>query len=204
MIITIANTKGGVGKSTTTLNLAVMRALAGKRVLVADTDRQGILSMALAQREAGPILPFARLPEGDQLRQQVKLATPDYDDVFIDVGASDTRTLRVALALADFILVPVVPRTFDVWGTDGFGDLLGDVQAAAPDVVIRGFVNRAEKRGGDNAAACGALEGLQMLPAMVSDYKTVSNLAGQGLAAVEGKLAAAADQYKALYSAIFP
>ena len=95
MIITLGHTKGGVGKSTLALNIAIERLRAGVDTLIVDGDpRQTSISKAIGVRaDAGfaPAVPCIVLDDAKALRHQIGLLKSKYQNIVIDVGGR-TRT----------------------------------------------------------------------------------------------------------------
>ena len=89
MILTVGNTKGGVGKTTLAVNLAIARALAGRDVWLIDGDRQGTAQSAIGIRaETGytPGIACSMYPDGSILRSQVQQQAGKFDELIIDAG----------------------------------------------------------------------------------------------------------------------
>jgi chromosome partitioning protein len=128
-IITIANEKGGAGKSTVAFHLCVALADAGRKVLAIDLDRrQRTLSNALTNREGTARRLNTALPtprhlvlghdSGSMLLQEMVRVGHDCDTVVIDAPGYDSPIARRAIALADTLVTPVNGSFADV-------DLLG-------------------------------------------------------------------------------
>lgn len=206
-IIAVLNTKGGVGKTTTALNLVVGRARQGRNVLAVDGDRQGSLLTALTNRsDREPIVAVAQYVDGQALRQQVQRAVTQYDDIVIDAGGRDNTALRAALLLADKVIIPFLPRSFDVWALDDMNALLAEARAIK-DVEAWALLTMADARGNDNAAASEAVpEGVQLMLVTVGRRKVFADAAGAGMSVLElpgNRDAKAVAELQALLSAVF-
>jgi chromosome partitioning protein len=188
MIVAVLNTKGGVGKTTTALNLAIGRALAGCDVLAVDGDRQGSLVGAFANRRPNlPPVAVAHYTDGKMLHQQVALATRKYSDIVIDAGGRDSTALRAALLLADLVLIPFQPRSFDVWALDDMAELVAEV-GAIRDVRAMAFLAMADARGHDNLDAAREVPGgIEYLEASIGRRKAIADAAGVGEAVIESR-----------------
>lgn len=199
MILTIANTKGGVGKSTLAVNIAVERARLGKRVWLVDGDRQGSSQTAILIRsEAGiePGLACSHFPDGPILRTQVLQQKSNFDEVIIECGGRDSTAMRAALTLTDILLVPFVPGSFEVWAMEDVVNLVRDARSVRDGLTALSLLNRADPnpRSNDNADMLDAMrdynEDIQLLDHTIRQRKVFAAAAGSGRSVSELKLRA--------------
>ncbi len=195
MILTVGNTKGGVGKTTLAVNIAIARALAGRDVWLIDGDRQGTAQTAIAIRaEAGhaPGIACATYPDGATLRSQVQQQRTKFDDIIIDAGGRDSTALRAALILSDVLLVPIQPRSYDVWALDDIAKLIDEARAVRDGLRAYVVLNcadpgEASTDNADAAAAVARLPQFEFLETPIRRRKSFANAGGQGLSVLEAK-----------------
>lgn len=190
-IITVGSTKGGVGKTTLALNIAIARALAGRDVWLIDADRQGTASTALAIRgEAGklPAIATAHYPDGGQLRTQLTHQRNKFQDIVIDAGGRDSTALRAALVLSDLVLVPFQPRSIDVWAVADIAALIEEARSMRDGLQALAILNMADTAGSDNEDAAAALAdypAIEYLDTPIRRRKSIANAAGNGMSVLE-------------------
>lgn len=184
MIVGIFNTKGGVGKSTLALNLAAGFSAEGS-VLLVDGDRQGTLLTALGERpETAHPIGSAHWPDGKLLRSQVAQAAKHYSNIVIDAGGRDSTAMRAGLMVCDVVLIPFLPRSFDVWAVRDMAQLVSEAHSMRDGLQTWAILNEADAQGSDNLEAAEAIkeiDGINYLDARVGRRKALADLAGNGL-----------------------
>ena len=205
MVITVASTKGGVGKSTIAVNLAVEAARDGKRVLLVDSDIQGSSIGFRAARERDDIKAMSIITS--TLHRDLG-DFKNFDCIIVDVGGRDTGVFRSALLAADIVIVPVLPSQYDIWAA---ADNVENIRLARVVKEIKAFflfnqVIQGTKISGEATAALEEIigdDGIRLMESQLVSRVAYKNSISKGLGVSEyepnGKAAA---EMHALYDEI--
>lgn len=163
-IITIAQQKGGSGKTTLAAHLAVALGAGNTRVALLDCDPQGSLGEWFEAREGtlgedATGLDF-RTASGWGARREARSLARDYDIVVIDTPPKSDIESRPAIEAASLVAVPVQPTPIDLWATqatlemiakEGVGSLIV-INRALPRVALTQEMSEAIRALGHPAA----------------------------------------------------
>lgn len=186
MITVIANLKGGTGKSTIAFNLSLWVAKnRNTYVSVYDLDPQATLTDALEIRaEDGYVPVITPCNDVSQIAKEGKKT-----ECIIDIGMSNQAAMESAIAQADRIVVPIAPSSADVWSTQRFLKMIGDIRKQRK-IDVYGFMNRADThhhvRETDEAHdAMKTLSGITMLDARIYQRTIYRRSFSEGMAVFE-------------------
>ncbi|MCF8480063.1 MAG: ParA family protein [Rhodospirillum sp.] len=145
-VITIAQQKGGAGKTTLAAQLAVTFAVEGKSVAVVDIDPQGSLAAWHAERvrtlgEGGTRLHLSDVA-GWRLATELDRLRDVFDVVVVDTPPHAETEAKAAVRAGDILLVPIQPSPMDLWATAATLDMARK-ERTAPLLVL----NRVPPRG---------------------------------------------------------
>lgn len=193
--VTIAQQKGGAGKTTLAAQLAVAWAKSGQSVALVDVDPQGSLSAwhklrtQVMNGDAG--LHLSQV-SGWQLANELDRLKSKYDIVIIDSPPHAETDARVAVRASDVLVVPLQPSPMDLWATQPTLELAKKEKARALLVMnrlpARGRLNevikhKLEETGAPLAQA--SLGNRSAFPASMMDGKGVVETAPRDAAAGE-------------------
>ncbi len=203
LVITIAQRKGGAGKTTLAAQLAVVWAGQGARVAVLDIDPQGSLAAWVDLRRgrlgADAVgFDFAALP-GWRAAQWIEDQARSADLVVIDGPPHAETEAQIAVRAAGLVLIPVQPSPLDLWATAATLKMAHDERRRALVVL-----NRVPPRSGltDDIAAELARTGASIAAARIGNRVALVRAMTLGLGVTESagaspaaaEIAALADQ----------
>lgn len=114
MIVSIVNPKGGVGKTTLAINLAMAFKYDNKDVVLVDPDSQGSArDWQLANDK--PLLKMIAIDRPTIDKTILALASK-HDWVFIDGAVKLEAKIASVIKLSNVLLIPIQPSALDVWG----------------------------------------------------------------------------------------
>jgi chromosome partitioning protein len=113
-VIAIASQKGGAGKSTFAVNLAVLANQQSEPALLIDMDEQGSLSVWQGLRKASTPLVVPSRPE--ELSEVLEAARRDsrIEWVFLDAPPLSNESVAAMMTAASLVVVPARPSVFDL------------------------------------------------------------------------------------------
>ncbi|MGZ8182287.1 MAG: AAA family ATPase [Methylobacter sp.] len=212
MIILIGGEKGGTGKTTIATNLAAMRALAGRDVLLIDTDPQGSANYWAQSRDEENITPRVACVQkfGKGLPAEVKDLAHRYQDIIIDAGGRDSVELRSALVVVEKAYIPIQPSQFDIWTLNQMDELVETAKAFNPGVQARVIISRSSTNpsvheSDDTGKLLDDFSNLDLADVTIRDRIAYRKAAKDGLAVIElkPKDPKAVEEMEVLYREVF-
>ncbi len=145
MVISIANEKGGCGKTTISINLAVKLGSLGEDTLLIDADPQRSIEVFTNIRAKEDIeLTFNTVAKfGSSLAKEVMSLKTKYDAIIIDTGGRDSEEMRQALAVSDIVIIPTVPSDMDIAVLNKMINIFNQAKAFNPTAKALITISRA-------------------------------------------------------------
>ena len=196
--IAIISQKGGAGKTTLALHLAVAAELAGYSTVVLDMDPQGTAeAWSEWRREAPPVVIPAKT--ATLAKTLEKAASHGADLVIMDTPPLAEAEARAAAKIADLVLVPCRPNAFDVHSITTTADLTRFAGKPAFAVFNSGPINAARLYA--ETAEVVTEIGLPVAPVRLSERAAFRHATGSGQTAQETEPAGkAAGEVAALWT----
>ena len=148
-IITVFNQKGGAGKTTVSVHLAVGLARRGYRVALVDTDEQGSAMTWSAQADEDrpfPVTMIGLTHMGGATHRELRKHLGNYDFIVVDCPpALNSPIPRSTMLVADLAIIPMKASPVDIWAAQPAKELAMDVKVTNEDLALRVLVNEVQK-----------------------------------------------------------
>lgn len=141
MIFGLLNQKGGVGKTTLSINLAAALVFEGARVLLIDADPQGSSLDWAAARHGDPLFSVVGLPRAT-IHKEIGTIAHGYDHIVIDGPPRVTDLARSAIMASDVVVIPIQPSPYDVWAAEEVVKLIDEACVYKENIKSCFVINR--------------------------------------------------------------
>lgn len=186
IVVAVAQTKGGSGKTTLAAHLAVALS-PGRSVAILDIDPQGSLGQWFERRETrlgeGRTGLTFRTASGWGARREARILAREHDLVVVDTPPKSDLEARQALESAALVAIPVQPSAVDLWATRATLDLVAG--GPAPLLVL----NRVPARARALDAVAAEIRALGAPLAATTLGNRVAFASGMGIGATAGEVA---------------
>ncbi len=133
MIISFLNQKGGVGKTTLSINVAMVLALKKYKVLLIDADPQNsALDWAAIRKKEGAFTVVSITKP--IIHKEIKKLSKNYDHIIIDGPPRIYDVAKSAIVSSDLVIMPVQPSPYDVWAANEVVNLIKEVSEPLEEI----------------------------------------------------------------------
>ena len=208
MIVVVGGQKGGSGKSTTAINLAVELIKRDFNVCLLESDKQPTTSTWAKRRKEKPELAHIDCFQkyGNISIKALEL-NGRYDCVIVDTSGKDSYELRVGLTVADMLICPIKPSQADL---DTLPTVYGIVKKAMEinkrlipkTLITMAPTNPKITETAETRHYLGQFQGMEPLEAFIKTRKVYRDTLSDGLGVVESSNKDAKQEIEALTSEV--
>ncbi len=144
-VITVANLKGGAGKSTAVVTIACAFHRAGTRTLIVDADSHQASLRTWAGAGAGNDIPPVTALDGRNIARDLIRIGAAYELVVVDTPSRLPAEARTAMVAADLVLIPSEPGGFDLWALKEMLATVEEARVMRPDLLVYVLFNRVDQ-----------------------------------------------------------
>ena len=140
MIISFVNQKGGVGKTTSAINVAASLNRKNYKVGFIDADPQGSATRwhAVEDNNAFEIMHHPK----PLVREDIQELSQNYDYLVIDAPPAIGDITKSILAIADLSIIPLSPSSLDFWSCKGTLEMVDEAREENPELDVKILINR--------------------------------------------------------------